>query len=73
MSAGGYCETVHGAMGEEKKTGKRKQNVRHYKPFSPSRGRREIGRRNDMYPTLSFTFSTVCSASPAGCFTMCTS
>jgi len=45
MSAGGYCKTAHGAKGEEGKTGKRKQNVRHYKPFSSSRGRREIGRR----------------------------
>jgi hypothetical protein len=27
MSAGVYYETVHGAMGEEKKTGKREQNV----------------------------------------------
>jgi hypothetical protein len=73
MSTGGYCETAHGAMGEEEKTGKRKQNVGHYEPFSSSRGRREIGRRNDMCPPLSFTFSTLCSPSPAGCFTMCTS
>jgi len=73
MSAGGYCETVHGAMGEEKKTGKRKQNVWHYKPFSSSRGRR--GLEGGMicahhYPSL---FQLLCSPSPAGCFTMCTS
>jgi hypothetical protein len=60
-------------MGEEGKTGKRKKNVGHYEPFRSSRGRREIGRRNDMCPPLSFTFSTLYSRSPAGCFTMCTS
>jgi len=65
MSAGGYCETAHGAMGEEKKTGKKKQNVQHYKPFSSSRGRRQIGRRNDMCPPLSFTFSTLMFSKPS--------
>ena len=52
-------------MGEEEKTGNRKQNVGHYKPFSPSRGRREIGRRNDMCPPLSFTFSTLMFSKPS--------
>jgi hypothetical protein len=55
MSAGGYCETVHGAMVEEKKTGKRKQNVQHYKPFSSSRGRRGLEGgmiRAHHYPSL---------------------
>jgi len=45
MSAGGYSVTAHGEKGKEGKTGKRKQNVRHYKPFSSSRGRRKTGRR----------------------------
>ena len=70
MLVGGYWAAAQGKEGE---TGKREQNVGHYKPLSLSRGRREIGRRNDMCPPLSFTFSTLCSPSPAGHFTMCTS
>jgi len=61
-----------GALQEEGKTGKRKQNVWHYKHLA-RQGAGEIGRRNDICPPLSFPFSTLCSPSPAGCFTMCTS
>jgi hypothetical protein len=48
-----------GALGEEGKTGKRKQNVGLFKPFSLARHKWETGRRNDMYLPLSFTFSTL--------------
>jgi len=43
-------------LGEEGKTEKRKQNVGHCKPFSWSRDRREIERKNDKCPPLSFLF-----------------
>jgi len=72
MLAGGYCEAAHGHMG------KKERLVRGSKMLSTishlaRQGVGEIGRKNEMCPPLPFTFSTLCSPSPAGCFTMCTS
>jgi len=72
MLAGGYCEAAQGHLGKKGRLERGSKMLGTINQLA-RQGVGEIGRRNDMCPPLSFTFSTLYSPSPAGCFTMCTS